>query len=100
MSYCFSHNIYLFSSLFVVAVSNHILPKSVQSSTWNGIKLQNDAALQDVDVSLESGSSVSSSESDHLHHLAEQGMAGRRHPVHLNNIFFTVAYVCFICYIL
>ncbi|XP_040200905.1 death ligand signal enhancer isoform X3 [Rana temporaria] len=57
------------------SVGNHILPKSVQSSTWNDIKLQNDAALQDVDVSLESASSVSSSESDHLHHLAEQGMA-------------------------
>ncbi|XP_073477146.1 death ligand signal enhancer isoform X1 [Aquarana catesbeiana] len=53
------------------SVSNYILPKSVQSCTWNGIKLQNDAALQDVEVSLESASPASSSESD-LHHLAEQ----------------------------
>lgn len=60
-----------FSSLFV-AVSNHVLPKDVQSCTWDGIQLRNGASLQDED----SSSSASSIESDLLNHGAEQGKAG------------------------
>ncbi|CAI9551776.1 unnamed protein product [Staurois parvus] len=54
------------------SVSNHILSKNVQSSTWSNAQLRSDAALQDVDNSLESASLASSSDNDLLHHLVEQ----------------------------
>ncbi|KAM5170246.1 death ligand signal enhancer isoform 2-T2 [Mantella aurantiaca] len=55
-----------------LSVRNHILPNSIQSSTWNGIQLQSDTALQDVDVSLESASPTSYSGNYLNHHVAEQ----------------------------
>ncbi|XP_018409930.1 PREDICTED: death ligand signal enhancer [Nanorana parkeri] len=65
----------IFSSVYKysrLSVSSHILPGSVQSSSWNSIQLQNDAALQHADVSLESASSASFSENDRLHQVSEQ----------------------------
>ncbi|XP_072256696.1 death ligand signal enhancer [Pyxicephalus adspersus] len=62
-------SLYQYSRL---SVSNQVLPKSVQSSTWNDIHLRSDAPLQNVDVSVASVSSASSDESGLLHHVVQQ----------------------------